>query len=199
MAGYRALAAVGRSIAALLDARIPEVISPDNPIPNVVLAGTGDFERFGAAAGALIRTPAISIYCYRITVDRETRGTWATVSSVDRIPRIPLCMHFLVAAWDENVQNELEYLGLAVQILETDPILSGPALHPSGDWTPGDSIQIVADELGQDSMSEAFQALTTEYRLSLPYLARVVCIEGRPAASGTDRVATVLSASGGLP
>jgi hypothetical protein len=41
-------------------------------------------------------------------------------------------------------------------------------------------------------MSEAFQALTTEYRLSLPYLARVIRIDGRQEATG-ERV-TLLAA-----
>ena len=40
-------------------------------------------------------------------------------------------------------------------------------------------MQVVADDIALESMSEAFQALTTDYRLSLPYIARVICIEGR--------------------
>ena len=37
---------------------------------------------------------------------------------------------------------------------------------------------MVTDDVALESMSEAFQALTTDYRLSLLYLARVICIEG---------------------
>ncbi len=32
----------------------------------------------------------------------------------------------------------------------------------------------MTDELALDSVSEAFQALSTDYRLSLPYIARVI-------------------------
>ena len=39
-------------------------------------------------------------------------------------------------------------------------------------------------------MSEAFEALTTQYRLSLPYLARVVRIDGDPEST-PEPVATV--------
>jgi hypothetical protein len=39
-------------------------------------------------------------------------------------------------------------------------------------------------------MSEAFQALTTDYRLSLLYIARVICIEGRREPV-SERVTTV--------
>jgi hypothetical protein len=103
-------------------------------------------------------------------------------------------MHFLIAAWDTVVESELEWLGLAVQVLESEPILTGPVLDTSGGWEPGDAVHVVADDLALDSMSEAFQALTTQYRLSLPYVARVIRIQGRPVqtAEGTATMAAVL-------
>jgi len=105
-------------------------------------------------------------------------------------------MHFLLAAWDTVVESELEWLGLAAQVLETEPIITGPALDPSGEWEPGDAIHVVADDLALDSMSEAFEALTTKYRLSLPYVARVIRINGRPEATveGVATMARALSA-----
>ena len=183
------MAAVGRSIVDLLNRRIEEAI-PAGPRPKAVLAGTADFEKVGNDAAPVIRFPALSLYCYRVTVDRETRPGWSAVSSADGIPRLPLRLHFLLAAWDTVVESELEHLGLAARILESDSILTGPLLHPSGDWHPGDVVQVVADDLGQDSMSEAFQALTTKYRLSLPYVARVICIDGQPEST-PERVTTV--------
>jgi hypothetical protein len=189
MAGFRALAAVGVSVRDLLIRRIAETIPDPQGRPNVVLAGTNDFDNVGTP-GARIQFPAISLYSYRVTVDRETRSGWSAVSSSDGVPRIPLRLHLLLAAWDTTVETELVFLGLAAQILESEPILTGALLDPAGDWGPGEAIQVVADELGQDSMSEAFQALTTKYRLSLPYVARVICIEGR--REPTDgRVVTV--------
>jgi len=40
-------------------------------------------------------------------------------------------------------------------------------------------VQIVPDDVALESMSEAFQALTTDYRLTLLYIARVIIIQGR--------------------
>jgi hypothetical protein len=51
-------------------------------------------------------------------------------------------------------------------------------LDPTGEWQPDETITIVPDELALDSVSEAFQALSTNYRLSMAYIARVVCIQG---------------------
>ena len=194
MAGYKALAAAGRSIVGLLNLRFAEIVPAGDPKPTAVLAGTIDFDQVNSSPTAVIRYPAVSLYCYRVCVDRETRPGWSAVASVDGIPRMPLRMHFLLAAWDTVVESELEWLGLAVDVLETEPILTGPLLDTSGDWEPGDAVHVVADDLALDSMSEAFQALTTQYRLSLPYVARVIRIQGRqlPTVEGTATMATVL-------
>ncbi|MGH3824081.1 MAG: DUF4255 domain-containing protein [Pseudonocardiaceae bacterium] len=196
MAGHRALAAVGRSLVALLNRRFEEEL-PTGPRPQAVMAGTVDFDRVNSSPEAVIRYPAVSVFCYRLSVDRETRPGWSAVASFDGIPRLPLRMHLLISAWDEFVESELEWLGLAVRVLESDSILTGPVLHPSGQWEPADAIQVVPDDLALDAMSEAFQALTTDYRLCLPYLARVVRIDGRPEET-PESVATVVSGLGGL-
>jgi Pvc16 N-terminal domain len=196
VAGYRALAAAGRSLVGLLNLRFGQIIPPGNRKPTAVLAGTADFDQVNSSPTAVIRYPAVSLYCYRVCVDSETRPGWSAVASVDGIPRLPVRMHFLLAAWDQVVESELEWLGLAAQVLETEPILTGPALDPSGEWEPGDAIHVVADDLALDSMSEAFEALTTKYRLSLPYVARVIRITGRPEApvEGVATMARALSA-----
>jgi Pvc16 N-terminal domain len=194
MAGYKALAAAGRSIVGLLNLRFGQIIPVGDPKPTAVLAGTNDFDKVNSSPTAVIRYPAVSVYCYRVCVDRETRPGWSAVASVDGIPRIPLRMHLLIAAWDTVVESELEWLGLTVEVLETEPIITGPLLDPSGRWEPGDAVHVVADDLALDSMSEAFQALTTQYRLSCPYVARVIRIHGRaqPTAEGAATVAAVL-------
>ncbi|GGR84835.1 DUF4255 domain-containing protein [Streptomyces nojiriensis] len=183
MAGYRALAAVGRSVVDLLNRQFIEEI-PVGPRPEAVLAGPVDFDKVDTA-GAVIRRPAVTVYCYRLSIDRETRPSWAAVAAQDGMSRLPLRMHLLIAAWDRFVESELEWLGLATRALESAGPLTGPLLHASGDWEAGDSVQIIPDDLAMDSMSEAFQAMTTDYRLCMPYLARVIRIDGRPGrASG---------------
>jgi hypothetical protein len=194
MAGHRALAAVGRSIVELLNRRFAEEL-PAGRRPLAVMAGTTDFDNVNSSPDAVIRYPAVSVYCYRLVVDRETRPGWSAVASFDGIPRLPLRMHLLISAWDQFVESELEWLGLAASVLERESILTGPLLHPSGEWSPGDAIQIVHDDLALDSMSEAFQALTTDYRLCLTYCARVVRIDGRREPVG-EQTATVALGQG---
>ncbi|HEX8093020.1 DUF4255 domain-containing protein [Jatrophihabitans sp.] len=193
MAGYQALAAAGLSIIALLNRRLGEVPAASNV--TAYLASSEDLKDIQSVFGDPKVHPVVSVFCYRITVDKPTRPGWSAVGHADGIARIPLCMHLLVSAWAGDTGKELSLLGLAAQILESESILAGPVLDPSGDWQPGDTVEIVPDDLALESMTEAFQALTTEYRLTLPYLARVICIEGRyePPA---EPVATVAAGTG---
>lgn len=177
MAGHKALAAVGRSLVDLLNLRIGEQLSAP-PRPTAVLAGTTDFDAVNSSPTAVIQYPAISVYCYKVSVDPEMRPGQSALAAADGFARIPLRMHLMISAWDTVVESELEWLGLAAQILESQSQLAGPLLHPSGEWAPGDTIQVVTDDVALESMSEAFQALTTDYRLSLLYLAKVITIRG---------------------
>jgi Pvc16 N-terminal domain len=179
----------------MLNRRFREV--PEAAALNAFMASANELKTMKTNTGQLIQQPAISVYCYRISVDKETRPGWSAVASADGVPRIPLRMHFLIAAWDAHVLDELRWLGLAVQVLESDSILTGPLLHPSGLWNDGDALQIITDDLALDSMSETFQALSTDFRLALPYIARVICIDGRiepvgePIATVADRLERV--------
>lgn len=193
MAGYRALAAVGRSIVALLDAHFAAQI-PVGPRPRAVLAGTADFDLVNSNASAVIRYPAVAVYCYRLSVDPETRPGWSSVANGDGVPRVPLRMHLFISAWDQFVESELEWLGLTAQALETHSLLTGTMLDSTGNWRPGDMVQVVPDDLALESMSEAFQALTTDYRCCLSYVARVIVLDGVTGAVAPP-VTTVGSAA----
>jgi hypothetical protein len=187
VAAYTALESAGLSIVALLERRFAE--EPGAAGLNAFLASNRELKSMKSDTSPLHRKPAVSVFCYRISVDKETRPGWSAVASVDGVPRLPLRMHFLLAAWARNVSEELRWLGLAVRILESEPLLTGPLLDPGGGWDPGDEVQILTDDLALDSMSEAFQALSTDYQLSLPYLARVIRIDGRAVPVG-EPVAT---------
>jgi hypothetical protein len=189
MAGYKALAAVGTSIQRMLRNGIDTVIPSGQRRPTPILIGTKDLDDL-SKPGAAISYPALAVFCYRLSVDRETRPAWSAVASGDGVPRLPLCMHLLVTAFDEVVESELQWLGLAASLLETTSVLTGPLLDIDGGWHDGDTIQVTPEDMALESMSEAFQALTANFRLYLLYQAKVVVIEGLPGPVG-GRVTTV--------
>lgn len=178
------------SIIGLLNRRF--AAHPDASAANLqaFLATALELETLQTGVNPLLTKPAISVYCYKVTVDRETRPGWSAVATEDGFPRIPLRMHLLVAAYADSAEDELRWLGLAAQVLESESILAGPMLDAAGEWQPDETITVVPDQLALDSVSEAFQALSTNYRLSLCYIARVICIQGTRERIA-ERVATV--------
>ena len=180
MAGYLALAAAGRSLVGLLNLRFGQIIPPGDRKPTAVLAGTVDFDKVNSSPTAVIRYPAVPSTA---TGSAWTRYQARLVSGRQR-GRHPAAAspHALSPRGLGHSGRERTGLARARRgVLESQPILTGPALDPIGQWEPGDAIQIVPDDLALDSMSEAFQALTTQYRLSLPYVAKVIRISDGPS------------------
>lgn len=181
MTDYDSMASTGRSIARLLNAAFIE----DNPHPlgattSAVLIRSEDFSVLAQGRveeSTALQPPAISVFCYRVDVNRTMRGPWSAVAHYEQRPSLPLEMHFLLTPWAENAEYELRILGRALQCLEDTPILTGPTLDPAGSWAPGDSVQVVMAELTTEELMRTFDSLPVDFKLSVPYLARVIRVE----------------------
>jgi hypothetical protein len=49
-------------------------------------------------------------------------------------------------------------------------------LHPDGDWTPNESVQLYLEDMPTDDLMRTFESLTCDFRLSIPYIARVIVV-----------------------
>lgn len=67
-------------------------------------------------------------------------------------------------------------------------------LHSSGGWDAGESIQLVLEEISTEAVMRMFDSLPTDYRLSVPYIARVMRLDGRVAAPEGPVVAAIIGA-----
>lgn len=190
MAGFKSISAVGLSIERLVNTCFEADKNQFNKAPKAVLVRTEDFDS-SVASQVLIR-PALSIFPYRVEVNRTMRGAWSSVGSLDGRVHLPLDLHFLITPWDENCEYELDILGRAMECLESTPILSGPLLHPSGAWAPLEGVQVVLDDVPSDSIFRTFDSLSAHFRLSVPYVARVLRIDGR-VSNLAPEVATVVT------
>jgi len=191
VANFASISAVGRSIERFLSASF----SNDQPLgpvgPNTVarLVRTEDFDP--ANLGLLAR-PFLSVFIYRVDFNKTTRAGWSAVGSLDGRSHLPLDLHFLVTAWANDSESELRILGRCMQALETTPILSGPLLLSFGDFAPNESVQLVLEEVSTEAVMRMFDSLPTDYKLSVPYIARVVRLDSR-TVSPSPTVLTVVS------
>lgn len=190
MAGFKAISAVGLSLERLLNSCFTADKALFHKQPKAVLVRTNDFDP--ADTSSVLNPPALSIFPYRVEPNHTMRAAWSGVSSLDGHVHLPLDLHFLITPWDDNCEYELDILGRAMECLESTPILTGPLLHPSGNWAPMEAIQVVLDDVPSDSIFRTFDSLSAHFRLSVPYMARVLHIDGRASTLAPD-VTTVVT------
>ena len=175
MATSAGIAAVAKSIERLLAWRFQQDEPTTTGTTLVQLVTTQMLEEG-------IGTPSLTIFLYRVEVNRVMRPAWAEVAHYDGRGHLPLDLHFFITPWATDAEDEYRILGRAMECLEATPILSGPMLDSlnAGVWGPGESIQLLLDEASPDTVLRLFDLLPPKYRLSVPYLARVMRLDTQP-------------------
>lgn len=171
---FQALGAVGLSIKAMIEAgfNARQPIS-GGQLTKVVVVRTNDLDVEGDTEIVL---PALSLLLYRVQVSSSLAAPSATGLLDGGRTCLPLDLHYLVTAWADNAEHEHLILGRVAQLLHAAPVLDGLMLHPSGGWAPQDRLELIFEELPLADVMRTFDALDVDYRLSLPYLARVVVL-----------------------
>ncbi len=187
MAGFESVGAVGSSLARLLRLAFAEQQPIQGQQTGVVVIRTDDLDLKNDTE---IVFPALSLLLYRVDFDKTMRAAWATRSAEENRTFLPLDLHYLVTAWADNAVHEHLIVGRTLEVLESVPTLSGPLLDPAGRWAPDESVSVVMEDLTTDDLMRTFEALTVDFRLSLPYQARVVVVAG-PQTAGPPLVDTV--------
>lgn len=183
MGAHTSLAAVGRSLERLLSAAFAE---PGFGVTGTraVLARTEDFA--SANLTTAIPPPALSVFLYRVDFNKTMRAAWSAVGYHDGRSHLPLDLHFLLTPWADNAEDEHTILGKTLEVLERHPTLNGPLLHPLGQWQPHEAVQVVLEDVPTEAVMRTFDSLPTDYKLSVPYIARVVRLEGARARPASD-------------
>ena len=182
MSGFLAIAAVGQSIVRMLNHGfdIDPPLPDDETLPTrAVLVRSKDFD--GTDVGSPITGNALSVFLYRVDFNKAMRAAWSAAGAVDGRAHLALDLHYLLTPWSDNAVYEHRILGRAMQCLEETPILAGALLSDEGAWSGIEGIQVVMEEVSTDALMRTFDSLPADYRLSVPYLARVLRLDGREA------------------
>src|SRR5213592_648460 len=113
MAGYRSVAAVGKSIEAFLNASFVADEPVDTEATRAVLIQTDDLD--DANASSLIARPALSILLYRADFNKTMRANWSSIGHLDGRAHLPLDLHYLLTAWADNAEHEHRIIGRTMQ------------------------------------------------------------------------------------
>ena len=195
MPNSMSLAAVALSVREMLARYFADLDAADpdafRALPNVQIVRTEDYGQLGTSPNSLIRFPSLAIFCYRVDVNRTMRAPWSAVAHHDQTIHLPLDIHFLLTPFDSDAEAELRILGATMQCLELNSILTGPRLHPLGNWDPRNSIQLINEDLLTEDVLRTFDTLPTDFRLSVSYLARIARIDA-PAEPDHPDVLTAI-------
>jgi hypothetical protein len=190
MAGYAGIAAAGKSIERLLNAAFDLEQPIQGQRTRAVLVRTSDFA--DNVVSTNIGSPALSIFIYRVDFNKTMRAAWSGVGSQDGRGHLAVDLHLLLSAWADNAEYEHRIIGKVLQTIETMPILSGPLLDLSTDWAPNESVQMILEDISTEAVMRTFDSLPTSYRLSIPYLARIIRIDSQ-ATSPDEPVTTLIT------
>lgn len=185
MAGFTAIAAVGKSIERLLAQAFVERQPVPTKTAKVVLIRTEDLD--GNGIKNLVGDIGLTILLYRVDFNKTMRAAWAARAEDDGRGHLALDLHFLLTPWADNAEHQHMIIGRAMQVIERVAMLAGPLLYepalpsPAYDDEPRassiDSVQLLLEEISTEALMRTFDSLPGDYHLCVPYVARVVRID----------------------
>jgi hypothetical protein len=195
MANILALHSVGSSIATFLRNTYPASVG-GQAMPDCDFALVSSGELAGTVDDTLTR---ITLYLYRVTINEHSRQRRPGMMSPEQQAPLGLDLHFLLTAWSGTAQDELLTLTWAMRQLYLHPILDASSLSPEAGWGRDEVIQIVPSELPNEDMMRIWDALEPAYRLTVPYVARLVRVDPDVIETALPVVATRMGYGTAVP
>lgn len=131
----------------------------------------------------------LTLYLHRVTVNDHMRNSQRQGSAAAQLP-LWLDLHFMLTVWTDNALAEHTLLTWAMRQLHLNPVLNAAVLSPDGGWDAHDVVQIAPAELTNEELMRVWDRLKPSYRLSVPYVARVVRID---PDTGVDALPVVVT------
>lgn len=125
----------------------------------------------------------ISLALYRVFVDEADRTPPGRIrgdgSGRQRMPELPLSLHFLLTAWAGDPTTQQHLLAVAMRALEDNPILRAPLLNQlvADTFAPDEDVQLAFTDLTTEDLTRFWDLVTpSQFALSVPYVARGIRI-----------------------
>ncbi|MEE4190013.1 MAG: DUF4255 domain-containing protein [Halieaceae bacterium] len=183
MANLFSINSVGESLVRFLRDTYPEPLRTDHScefrqVSSAELAAANDMET------------AVTLYLYRVKIDEHMRNTPPPARPAERPLPLSVALHFLVIIWADDALAEQTITAWVMSQLNQHPILDQSNLSAAGGWAREDVVHFLPFELSNEDLMRVWDALEPSYRLSIPYVARVVRIDPDEAEAGVPVVAS---------
>ena len=173
MANVFALHALSDGLARYLDRAFPADLRATHPC---------SFESVGS--GSLVRErpdgagSRITIWPYRLLINEHQRNRQFPAGPGRINQPLPLDVHLMLTVWADAPGDELVLFAWAMRELYLLPVIDRSLLTTvDAGFDDGDQIQLAPTEMTVEDMMRIWDAVTPSYRLSAPFVARVVQLD----------------------
>jgi len=135
----------------------------------------------------------VSLFLHRVSIDNHLRNT----RDRSALGPLGLDLHLLLTIWADDADDEHILLAWAMRELHQHAFLDRSSLSDA-DWAVDEQINIVPAELLPEEMTRIWEVAHRGYRLSYPFIARVIRIAADRTPDGAPVVATRFSYTGDL-
>jgi Pvc16 N-terminal domain len=175
MANESALLSLAESLARRLDNAYTPALRGLHGEVSFQAVGSGGLLADLGGQGAVL-----SVWPYRVTVNEQMRNLSA--ADARRTPGLsnrPLALdvHLLLSVWTANTATELAVFAWVLRELHREPILDASTLSSNGGWAADEVVQLIPAEITVEDMMRIWEAIAPAYRLSAPYVARIVQLD----------------------
>ena len=173
MANVFGLHAIADGLARYLDRAFPTALRDDHPCTFEAVASGGLTQERPLAAGT-----RVTIWPYRVLINEHDRNR-EFVTRPGRVNRpLPLDVHLLVTIWADTPPEELLLFAWTMRELYQLSLLDRSVLTTvDAGFSSTEQIQLTPAEMSVEDMMRIWDAVTPSYRLSVPFVARVLHID----------------------
>jgi len=172
MADYRAIAATCEAVIYLLRSNYnPDAFNQEL-----------EFKVYSAKDFAQPIEAGVSMFLYRIFVNGMNRSPAGRQGTNGRRHKnkLPLDLYFLLTAWGRDASLQQTITGWMMRTLEDTPVLPSGLLNTMMPETfdPSDTVELSLVDMSSEDLFHLWEIVgTSNYHLSIPYIARNVNIE----------------------
>lgn len=172
MATYRAVGATCEAVVRLLQQSWRREMFNDTDLL---------FEVYRTKDFAAPMKAGVSLFLYRVSVNtvQRTPRPRPGPQGRERLPQLPLDLHFLLTPWAEDAALEQIILGWMMRTIESTAILPSGLLNTmmDGIFDENETIEILVGQMSNEEMFRIWDVLPNNYHISVPYTARIVRID----------------------
>lgn len=188
MANLLAIHSVGGSVITYLRTSYPEDLRKKLSCEFRLLS-SGELDK------TAVDDTTVTLFLYRVTMNEHLRNLSQRANFLPGRAPLALDLHYLLTVWAGSALAEQAILAWAMRQLHNHPVLDISSLSAEAEWKSGDIVQLIPIDLTTDDMMRIWDALDAPYRLSVPYVARVVRIDPDSSPEFSPVVATRFSLS----